>query len=231
VSWTGESATVYNLEVEATHTYFVGVGAEWALVHNDCGLDGVAAVDPPARVPVEPSVTPGPVKPKTPDVPPAPAVSPRSGAVLVDQEQAQRIADLHALPGVKSGQNVGFVTGEIDGDVVDLAARSGLNRRPSPGLVGTKDAADPRRIVQYAPTKSDIARFGDKLTDEQLAQMRAYDSEVTLLEAILDMTEKDPLVAGHITLVTERDLCDSCLEFAVESFKAARPNITIDLRY
>jgi hypothetical protein len=31
---TGRARTVYNFEVEGTHTYFVGQGAAW--VHNDC---------------------------------------------------------------------------------------------------------------------------------------------------------------------------------------------------
>ena len=36
VTPTGETATVHNLNVEGLHSYHVGAGDSWVLVHNDC---------------------------------------------------------------------------------------------------------------------------------------------------------------------------------------------------
>jgi len=39
VSGTGQTATVYNFEVDELHDYCVQVGSHWVLVHNTCDLD------------------------------------------------------------------------------------------------------------------------------------------------------------------------------------------------
>ena len=39
VTPTGETATVHNLNVEGLHSYHVGAGDSWVLVHNNCSSD------------------------------------------------------------------------------------------------------------------------------------------------------------------------------------------------
>jgi hypothetical protein len=93
-----------------------------------------------------------------------------------------------------------YAEGTLDGKPYYREAHSGRN---------SQDATAPpkpfeRQQLKTRPTTADRARGA---TDPD---MRAYDSEVKILEELLDQTAGNPAVEGAFKIVSERPICESC---------------------
>ncbi|MEZ0609903.1 PAAR domain-containing protein [Fibrella sp. WM1] len=144
------------------------------------------------------------------------AVPVRNTRLATDVE-TQQIAKIREDNIISKKKNIAYAEGTIGDEPYYREGHSGQNSKP-----GTANAKDfPDQTLDTKPTKQDIER-GSTTPDQ-----RAYDSEVKILEEVLDQTNNNPDVNGTIKIVSERPICDSCMD-AIRQFEKLRPNIKIE---
>ena len=141
-----------------------------------------------------------------------------SNARRANQNEEARINEIRQDHQIGRRKNVAYAEGEIDGIPVDSRSHSGRNSKP--GTVESRPFEEQQ--LSTSPTRRDINN-GQTAPDR-----RAYDSEVKILEQILDQTT--PTSNGNIKIVTERNLCSSCSN-AIRQFRELRPNIEVETVY
>jgi hypothetical protein len=100
-----------------------------------------------------------------------------------------------------------------------LVAQSG--QKPPEGMVAPiRDPANRPLVREFDARLEPYGKTRDIKRD--------FDTELILLDDIFIKTNVDS--TGHLTLVTDLDLCSSC-QTVVDVFRELRPKITIDLVY
>lgn len=117
-------------------------------------------------------------------------------------------------------KNVAYIEGYID-DIGELNAVANSGRTV-PGTTPGKPFD--QQTLPTSPTPEDLANTARPPKPDR----RAYDSEVKILEDILDKTTKNS--SGSFKLVSQRDLCSSCSD-ALDRFKELRPNVNVEVVY
>ena len=132
-------------------------------------------------------------------------------------EEAAEIAAIGEKHAISRKKNVAYAEGELAGKPYRNEAHRGTNSKPSTAK------AKPFEIqrIKTQPTSADIGRG---VSD---SDVRAYDSEVKILEELLDQTVDKLNISGKIKIVSERPICDSCWD-GISQVEQARPNIIID---
>ena len=137
--------------------------------------------------------------------------------VVTDAEAAE----IHALkenllqdnPELRPSMNVATATGNIDGKTVDLRANS--SKAAGKGTVPHKLFRDQQ--LKTRPTESDLVK------GRSHEALRAYDSEVKMLEKVLDDTT--PASEGEIAITSLNDFCNSRGNAIDVQMKVLRPGI------
>lgn len=133
------------------------------------------------------------------------------------QEEAATITKIRKDHQISKKKNVAYAEGTLDGKPYYREAHSGRNSQ--------EGTAPPKPFEQQQlktrPTTADRARGA---TDPD---MRAYDSEVKILEELLDHTAGNPAVEGAFKIVSERPICESCWD-AISQVEEVRPNLKIE---
>lgn len=137
----------------------------------------------------------------------------------VDADEAKKLDDLIKQIGLEDGKNLAYIEGAIDSKTIDNVANSGMTK---PNTTPGKPFADQQ--LPTGPTVEDLANTSRPPGIDR----RAYDSEVKLLEDLLDKTTSTS--SGSIKLVSDRDLCSSCSN-ALDKFRELRPNIDVEIVY
>jgi hypothetical protein len=134
-----------------------------------------------------------------------------------EDELATLLAVVRKEHDISKKKNVAYAEGILDGKPYYREAHSGRNSHD--GTAPPKPFE--RQQLRTRPTTTDIARGA---TDPD---MRAYDSEVKILEELLDQTADKPAVEGTFKLVSERPICESCWD-GISQVEALRPNLKIE---
>jgi hypothetical protein len=147
------------------------------------------------------------------------AKTPTAKPVVRDATQAEAatIDKIRKEHDISKKKNVAYAEGILDGKPYYREAHSGRNSHD--GTAPPKPFE--RQQLRTRPTTTDIARGA---TDPD---MRAYDSEVKILEELLDQTADKPAVEGAFKLVSERPICESCWD-GISQVEALRPNLKIE---
>ena len=133
------------------------------------------------------------------------------------KEEAALITSIRKTHTISKKKNVAYIEGILNGKPYYAEAHSGTNSKP-----GTAPVKLPTlQQIKTRPTSADIARG---VTD---ADVRAYDSEVKILEALLDQTADNPEASGTLKIVSERPICESCWD-GISQFERMRPNLKIE---
>ena len=133
------------------------------------------------------------------------------------QEEAATIHKIREEYNISKKKNVAYAEGILDGKPYYREAHSGQDSKK--GTAPTK--LFELQQLKTRPTAADRARGVTNL------DMRAYDSEVKILEELLDQTADKPAVAGTFKLVSERPICESCWD-GISQVEALRPNLKIE---
>ena len=125
--------------------------------------------------------------------------------------------DLRLTSRNQRSRNLAIGEGTIDGKPYRQIAISG--QKPVQGTAGAKPHNEQR--ISTSPTQRDIEK-GQGAPDR-----RAYDTEVKIMEDVLDQTAGNPNVKGEITITSELPICPSCHRAIASEFHKHRPNIKI----
>jgi hypothetical protein len=115
--------------------------------------------------------------------------------------------------------NVAIARGTIDGKSIDLKANS--SKKAGEGTIPHKLFKNQQLKTQ--PTANDLAK------GRYHEAVRAYDSEIKILEKILDDTA--PNSTGEITITSLNDFCTSCESVIDVQMMGLRPGIKINKVY
>jgi hypothetical protein len=133
-----------------------------------------------------------------------------------DAESAE-IAAIREKHTISRKKNVAYAEGILAGQPYRNDAHSGMSSKP-----GTASAKPfETQLIRTRPTSLDLERG---VSD---SDVRAYDSEVKILEELLDQTADNPSVSGKIKVVSERPICESCWD-GISQVEKLRPNLNIE---
>ena len=131
--------------------------------------------------------------------------------------EAAEIALIRDKHNISKKKNVAYAEGKLAGKPYRNEAHSGTNSKP--GIAKAKPFES--QLIKTYPTAADIERGVNN------SDVRANDSEVKILEELLEETAGNPNVSGNIKLVSERPICESCWD-GISQTEKARPNLKIE---
>ena len=125
--------------------------------------------------------------------------------------------DLRLISKNQRSRNIAIGEGTIDGKSYRQVAVSG--QKPTQGTLKAKPHEE--QHIRTSPTQRDVEK------GQGSADRRAYDTEVKILEDVLEQTKDNPNATGKITITSELPVCPSCYRAITNEFHKHRPNIKI----
>ena len=131
--------------------------------------------------------------------------------------KTNKINEIRQKKRISKNKNIAFAEGEINGKLYFRESHSGQDSKLGTAISTPYES----QKLSTRPTLRDIEK-GQINPDR-----RAFDSEVKILEEILEQTKNNPNITGKIKIVSEREICESCTD-AISAFEKLRPNIKIE---